>query len=48
MQRLTSSLHPTCIIDQVKALVLHVRITKLHCYCKHSVLYKVRARAQIG
>ena len=25
---------------------LYVRITKLHCYCKHSVL--CRARAQIG
>ena len=25
-----------------------VRNTKLHCYCKHSILCKVRARAQIG
>ena len=29
-------------------LVPHVRITKLHCYCKHSVFRIVRARAQIG
>ena len=25
-----------------------LRITKLHCYCKHSVLCIGRARAQIG
>ena len=31
------------------ALVPHVRIMKLHCYCKHSVLcIGFRARAQIG
>ena len=26
---------------QVQALVPHVRITKLHCYCKHCTLYRL-------
>ena len=32
----------------LKWLLPHVRITKLHCYCKHSVLCIGRARAQFG
>ena len=34
--------------EGLKWLLPHVRITKLHCYCKHSVICIGRARAQFG